>query len=54
MITLDDEGRFLKLGRGFTIMKKAFSKHDKVLFINSFKNNSFKVVFPSVNRFLNS
>ena len=53
LITLDDEGRFLKSGRGFTIMKKTFGKHDKVLFINSLKNNCFKVVFPSVSKFQN-
>lgn len=48
LITLDDHKRFFQSGRGFSRMKNAFSK-DKVLFINSLKENSFKVVFPGIN-----
>lgn len=52
LITLDENKRFAQSGRGFTRMKKAFKKYGKVMFINSLKENSFKVVFPGINTFI--
>lgn len=52
LITLDDNKRFAQSGRGFTRMKKAFKKYGKVMFVNSLKENSFKVVFPGINTFI--
>ncbi|QGU96093.1 ATP-binding protein [Clostridium bovifaecis] len=49
LITLDDSKRFTQSGRGFSRMKKAFKKNSKVIFVNSLKDNSFKVIYPGVN-----
>ncbi len=51
LISLDDKNRFTKSGNGFRRMKKAFRRKGKVIFINSFKENCFKVMFPGVNKF---
>ncbi|MCY6483213.1 putative DNA binding domain-containing protein [Clostridium aestuarii] len=51
IITMDNNKRFIKSGRGFTKMKKAFKKHGKVFFINSLRYNNFKVVYPGINTF---
>lgn len=48
MITLDAGNRFMQHGKGFSIMKKAFKNYGKVKFINSYDNNSFKVIYPGV------
>jgi hypothetical protein len=53
LITIDGEGRFIRTGRGFGKMKKAFKNIGKVLFINSFEDNNFKVIFPGINIFKN-
>ncbi|MCY6356807.1 AlbA family DNA-binding domain-containing protein [Clostridium sp. ZS2-4] len=52
LITLDDNKRFAQSGRGFTRMKKAFKKYGKVMFVNSLKENNFKVIFPGINTFI--
>ncbi len=51
LISLDDKNRFIKSGNGFRRMKKAFRGRGKVIFINSFKENCFKVMFPGINKF---
>jgi predicted HTH transcriptional regulator len=50
LIALDDRNRFLKSGRGFSIMKKSFKGIGKVLFINSISNDYFKVVYPGISK----
>ncbi|EJP6472187.1 putative DNA binding domain-containing protein [Clostridium botulinum] len=50
LISLDDKNRFIKSGNGFRRMKKAFRGRGKVIFINSFKENCFKVMFPGINK----
>ncbi|MGH4118294.1 AlbA family DNA-binding domain-containing protein [Clostridium sp.] len=52
LITLDDRKRFAKSGRGFAGMKKAFTKYGKVIFVDSEKDNSFKVIFPGIKIFI--
>lgn len=54
LILLDSKRRFVKSGRGFTKMKKAFKNYGKVFFINSMKNNNFKVIYPSIKKFKNA
>lgn len=49
LITLDDNNRFLKSGKGFSRIKKAFKQMGKVIFVNSLRDNSFKVIYPGVN-----
>lgn len=49
LITLDDSKRFSQSGRGFSRMKKAFNKKSKVIFVNSLRDNSFKVIYPGIN-----
>lgn len=49
LITLDDKKRFTRSGRGFSRMKKAFRKYGKVIFINSYEYNYFKVIYPGIN-----
>ncbi len=48
MITLDAKNRFMQHGRGFSVMKKAFKNYGKVKSINSYDNNSFKVIYPGI------
>ncbi|GAB6149524.1 MULTISPECIES: AlbA family DNA-binding domain-containing protein [Clostridium] len=48
IITLDNRKIFLQSGRGFSKMKKAFKDIGKVKFINSLRDNSFKVIYPGV------
>jgi predicted HTH transcriptional regulator len=52
LIALDDKKRFIKSGKGFTRMKKAFLKYGKVIFANSKDDNSFKVIFPGIKNFI--
>lgn len=49
LITLDRKNRFIRSGRGFSRMKKAFKKYGKVIFINSNEYNYFKVIYPGIN-----
>lgn len=51
LIALDEKKRFVKTGRGFTRMKKAFKNYGKVIFINSLNDDCFKVIFPGINHF---
>lgn len=51
LIQLDDKKRFLQSGKGFSRMKNAFKNHGKVLFINSFLTDSFKIIYPGINNF---
>lgn len=50
LITLDQNKMLTQSRKGFSKMKKAFKKHGEVLFINSLKENSFKVIFPGVGK----
>ena len=52
LITLDEKGRFAKVGRGFSKIKRAFKGYGRVNFINSLESNTFKVIFPGVYRFV--
>lgn len=49
LITLDGGKRFLREEDGFTRMKKYFKNIGEIKFINSYVENTFKVIFPSVN-----
>lgn len=48
LITLDDRKTYAHTDTGFSRIKKAFDKKYKVVFINSMKDNSFKVIYPGV------
>lgn len=52
LIALDDRKRFIKSGKGFARMKKAFAKYGKVIFVDSKDDNSFKVIFPGIKNFI--
>ena len=52
LIALDDRKRFIKSGKGFVRMKKAFIKYGKVIFVDSKDDNSFKVIFPGIKNFI--
>jgi hypothetical protein len=47
---MDSQGRLLKNEKGFTKMKKLFKNIGKVMFVNNINENSFKVIFPGINR----
>ncbi|WP_066894063.1 AlbA family DNA-binding domain-containing protein [Clostridium nigeriense] len=51
LITLDDNKRFLNDGLGFYRIKKTFVSIGKVRFINSIKEDYFKVVLSGINAF---
>lgn len=51
IIALDSKGRFIKSGRGFNRIQKAFKYKGKVNFIDSFKDSEFKVIYPGVKNF---
>ncbi|AYD40835.1 ATP-binding protein [Clostridium fermenticellae] len=51
MITLDNKDVFLNSNNGFKRMRKAFRNKGRVYFVNSFKENEFKVIYPGVNKF---
>lgn len=51
IIALDNKGRFVKSGRGFNRMQKAFKYKGKVAFIDSLKENEFKVIYPGIKNF---
>ena len=46
LITLDERHRFLNDGSGLIRIRKAFKGKDRVRFINSKSQNSFKVILP--------
>lgn len=49
LATLDESKSLAQQGRGFSKMKRAFKSYGKVIFINSIKDNIFKVIYPGVN-----
>lgn len=51
LITLDNKGRFIKSGNGFNSIKKSFKNKGKVKFVNSMINDSFKIIYPGINKF---
>jgi predicted HTH transcriptional regulator len=53
LIALDNNKRFIKSGRGFSKMKKAFKNIGRVIFINSLSGDFFKVVYPGSGRIIN-
>jgi hypothetical protein len=50
LIALDSKGRFIKSGRGFSRMKKAFKNIGRVMFINSLNGDFFRVIYPGVEK----
>jgi predicted HTH transcriptional regulator len=50
LIALDSKGRFIKSGRGFSRMKKAFKNIGRVMFINSLNGDFFKDIYPGVEK----
>ncbi|MEW9096373.1 MAG: RNA-binding domain-containing protein [Clostridiaceae bacterium] len=48
LITIDNKNRFFNTGRGFLRMKRYFKGKGKVVFVNSIKENSFKIIYPGV------
>ena len=50
VITLDDNKRFLNNGQGLLRIKKSFN-NKKVRFVNSAKEDYFKVVLPGIMNF---
>ncbi|OFI07434.1 divergent AAA domain protein [Clostridium acetireducens DSM 10703] len=52
LITLDDKGRFIKSGKGFRRIKKAFKNKEKIKFINSLKEDNFKVIYPGIKKYI--
>lgn len=52
LIALDDRKRFIKSGKGFVRMKKAFIKYGKVIFVDSKEDNTFKAIFPGIKHFI--
>ncbi|MCM8711854.1 putative DNA binding domain-containing protein [Clostridium sp. SYSU_GA19001] len=53
IIALDDKKRFIKQGRGFSRMKKAFKNIGRIMFINSLNGDFFKVVYPGIGKIKN-
>ncbi len=51
LITIDNNKRFLNNGQGFLRIKKSFNNSRKVKFINSIKDDYFKVVLPGTKFF---
>ena len=47
LITLDKKKRFLNDGSGLIRIRKAFKGKNRVRFINSKSQNSFKVILPN-------
>lgn len=49
LITLDKDKKIAQSGKkGFSKIKRAFKKYGRVKFINSLKENSFKVIYPGI------
>lgn len=48
LITLDNGERFLNTGKGFYRIKSAFKGKGKVAFINSVRENNFKIIYPGI------
>lgn len=46
LITLDDKERFLNSGRGFKRIKGQFKCKARVSFVNSLKEENFKIIYP--------
>jgi len=50
ILSMDSKRRLLKSEKGFTKMKKLFKNMGRVIFINNINENSFKVIFPGINK----
>lgn len=50
LLSMDPKGRLLKSEKGFNKMKKLFKNMGRTLFINNLNENSFKVIFPGINK----
>lgn len=50
IIALDDKNRFIKSGRGFSRMRKAFKNIGRIKFVNSLNGDFFKVVYPGISK----
>ena len=50
LLSMDPKGRFLKSEKGFNKMKKLFKNSGRILFVNNINENSFKVIFPGINK----
>lgn len=48
LITIDNKNRFFNTGKGFLRMKRYFKGKGKVVFVNSIKENCFKIIYPGV------
>ncbi|WP_125154048.1 helix-turn-helix domain-containing protein [Clostridium rectalis] len=48
LITLDNRKRFSTSGRGFKRMRRYFKNTEDIKFINSIKEDSFKIIYPGV------
>lgn len=51
IIALDIKKRLVKTYYGFNKMKKAFKNKNAVKFINSIRNNDFKIIYPGIRKF---
>ncbi|PRR79012.1 Divergent AAA domain protein [Clostridium liquoris] len=51
LITMDSEERFVNTGRGFFRMKRYFKGKGRLTFVNSIKENSFKIIYPGISLF---
>jgi len=51
VITIDDNKRFLNNGQGFFRIKKSFKNSRSIKFINSIKEDYFRIVLPGVKAF---
>ncbi|KOA20791.1 divergent AAA domain protein [Clostridium homopropionicum DSM 5847] len=50
IITLGEDNLNAQTRKGFFRMKKDFKKFGDVIFVNSYKDNIFKVIFPGINK----
>lgn len=51
LITMDSEERFVSTGRGFFRMKRYFKGKGRLTFVNSIRENSFKIIYPGISLF---
>lgn len=51
LITLDNKERFVNTGRGFFRMKRYFKGKGRLTFVNSIRDDSFKIIYPGINLF---
>lgn len=53
IIALDSEKRYIGIAAGFNRMQKLFKSVGRVKFINSIKDDYFRIIYPGVNKFSN-